>query len=165
MSNDILLKQGADIVVKASGGDVVFTPQNIGNNTGRMSASIDLGATFARRYHVLLESKLQVAPTAGKVIEVYWASSPDNSKWPGKVTGSDGAYPGTIDANAKQLTWLGAIVCHNTTDAQIDTGGLSPLVRYGVIVWLNKTSQTLTDVAGDHIVTLTPVVDEIQDAP
>lgn len=162
MATDILLAQGTIIEIEESGGDVVFTPKNIADNGGRMSASIDLGAAFARRYHVLLESKLQVAPAAGKAIEVYWASSPDNSKWPGKVTGSDAAYPATIDDNKKQLTWLGALVCHNTTDAQVDTGLLMPLTRYGVIVWVNKTGQTLTNTAADHIVTLTPVKDQIQ---
>lgn len=162
MATDILLAQGTSIEVEESGGDVVFTPKNIGDNAARMSASIDLGAAFARRYHVLLESKLQVAPVAGKVIEVFWASSPDNSKWPGKVTGSDGAYPATIDENKVQLTWLGTLKCHNTTDAQVDTCQLAPLSRYGVIVWVNKTGQTLTNTAGDHIVTLTPTKDQIQ---
>lgn len=164
MPNEILDKQGTAIVIRESGGTVVFTPKNIANNVGRMSASIDLGATFAGRYAVELQSKLQVAPTAGLGIEAYWATSKDNSIWPGKVTGSDGAYPATVDDNKKQLTLLGSLICHNTTDAQIKTLGLRPLGRYGVIVWINKTGQTLTNVAADHIVTLTPIIDEIQDA-
>lgn len=162
MPTEKLLKQGTAIVLRASGGNVVFTPQNNANNVARMSASIDLGARFADRYNVELQSKLQSAPTAGLGIEVYWATSKDNSVWPGKVTGTDGAYPATIDDNKKQLTLLGNLTCHNTTDAQIDTVALAPLGQYGVIVWVNKTGQTLTDVAADHIVTLTPIIDELQ---
>lgn len=162
MATDILLEQGSSISVQESGGDVSFLPKNMADNAARMSASIDLGAKFARRYHVLLESKLQSAPTAGKVIEVFWAGSPDDTKWPGKVTGSEGIYPAVVDNNKKQLTPLGTITCHNTTDAQVDSCALSPLSRYGVIVWVNKTAQTLTNTAADHIVTLTPIIDELQ---
>lgn len=162
MANEVLNKQGTAIVVKESGGNVVFTPKNIANNTGRMSASIDLGATFAGRYAVECQSKLASAPTAGLTIEVYWATSKDDSVWPGKVTGTDAAYPATVDDNKKQLALLGSLTCHNTTDAQIKTLGLRPIGRYGVIVWINKTGQTLTNVAADHIVTLTPIIDEIQ---
>ncbi len=165
MPNQVLAEQGTAIVIKASGGTVVFTPQNIANNAARMSASIDLGALFAPVYAVEIQSKLQSAPDAGLTIEVYWATSKDNSVWPGKVTGSDGAYPATIDDNKKQLQALLPLVCHNTTGAQIQVRGLRPLGRYGVIVWVNKTGQTLTNVAADHIVTLTPIIDEIQDAP
>ena len=164
MPNEVLDKQGTLIVIKESAGDVVFTPKNIANNTGRMSASVDLGATFAGRYAVECQSKLQSAPDAGLGIEVYWATSKDDSVWPGKVTGSDGAYPSTVDDNKKQLTHLGKLTCHNTTDAQIKVLGLRPLGRYGVLVWVNKTAQTLTNTAADHIVTLIPVIPEIQDA-
>ena len=162
MANEVLNKQGTAIVIKESAGDVVFTPKNIANNTGRMSASIDLGAKFAGRYAVECQSKLQVAPDAGLGIEIYWATSKDDGVWPGKVTGSDGAYPSTVDDNKKQLTLLGSLTCHNTTDAQIKILGLRPISRYGVIVWVNKTAQTLTNTAADHIVTLTPIIDEIQ---
>ena len=164
MANKILNGQDTAIVIKESGGDVTFTPKNIANNTGWMSDSIDLGENFADRYAVELQSELQVAPDAGLGIEVYWATSKDDSVWPGKVTGSDAAYPATVDDNKKQLTLLGSLICHNTTDAQIKTLGLRPIGRYGVIVWVNKTEQTLTNVAADHIVTLTPIVPEIQDA-
>lgn len=163
MANDLLLEVGTPIVLRATGGgDVLFTPQNLADNAGRMSASVDLGAKFAKQYDVTLESKLQAAPTAGEVIEVYWGASPDNAKWRGKTTGSDATYPATVDHNKKQLELIGVITCHNTTDAQVDGCSLRPLTRYGVIVWVNKSGQTLTNTAGDHIVTLTPAIDEIQ---
>lgn len=164
MSNKVLNLQDTAITVKETSGDVVFTPKNIANNLAWMSASIDLGAKFADRYAVECQSKLVSAPDAGLGIEVFWATSKDDSVWPGKVTGSNGAYPATIDDNKKQLTLLGHLTCHNTTDAQIKTLGLRPIGRYGVIVWVNKTAQTLTNTAADHIVTLTPIVPEIQDA-
>ncbi len=162
MPNEVLDKQGTAIVIKESGGNVVFTPKGLTNNTARMSAFIDLGAKFAKQYAVELKSKLVGAPDAGLVIEVYWATSRNNVVWPGKTTGSDGAYPAVIDDNKKQLQALLPLVCHNTTDEQIQVRGLRPLGRYGVIVWVNKTAQTLTNVAADHIVTLTPIIDEIQ---
>lgn len=162
MANEVLDKQGTAIVIKESGGNITFTPKNIANNTGRMSAVIDLGATFAKKYAVEVISKLGSAPTAGLTIEVYWATSKDGTVWPGKVTGSDAAYPSTVDDNKKQLALLGTLTCHNTTDAQIQVLGLRPIGRYGVIVWVNETAQTLTNTAGDHIVTLTPIIDEIQ---
>lgn len=165
MANEVLDKQGTAIVIKETGGTVVFTPKGLTNNSGRMSASIDLGAKFAKLYQVEVISKLASAPDAGLTIEVYWATSKDGTVWPGKVTGSDAAYPSTVDDNVKQLLLLGPLPCHNTTDAQIKVLGLRPLGRYGVIVWVDKTAQTLTNVAADHIVTLTPIIDEIQDAP
>jgi hypothetical protein len=62
-----------------------------------------LGANFADEYLVYLQVETGTAPTAGNTVEVYLLSSWDNTNWPAKVTGSDGAYTlGTSDANLRQ---------------------------------------------------------------
>ena len=68
-----------------------------------MGASADLGATFDDEYVVEFRVETGTAPAAGVWAELYLAWSNDNSVWPGKVTGSNAAYPATIAANKLQL--------------------------------------------------------------
>lgn len=70
---------------------------------GRMGAAVDLGAEWDQEYAVLLWVETGTAPVAGRTVEAYLASSHDNTNWPGKVTGSDAAYPATVADNKAQL--------------------------------------------------------------
>jgi hypothetical protein len=87
----------------ASGVTATLSVDGLANGAARQGASVDLGANFADEYLVYLQVETGTAPTAGNTVEVYLLSSWDNTNWPAKVTGSDGAYTlGTSDANLRQ---------------------------------------------------------------
>jgi hypothetical protein len=87
----------------ASGVTATLSVDGLANAAARQGASVDLGANFADEYLVYLQIETGTAPTAGNTVEVYLLSSWDNTNWPAKVTGSDGAYTlGTSDANLRQ---------------------------------------------------------------
>ncbi|MEY3228012.1 MAG: hypothetical protein RLZZ536_2631 [Planctomycetota bacterium] len=87
----------------ASGVTATLSLDGLANGAARQGASVDLGANFADEYIVELRVETGTAPTAGNTVELYLLSSTDNTNWPAKVTGSDGAYTlGTNDANLRQ---------------------------------------------------------------
>lgn len=87
----------------ASGVTATLSLDALANGAARQGASVDLGANFADEYIVELRVETGTAPTAGNTVELYLLSSSDNTNWPAKVTGSDGAYTlGTSDANLRQ---------------------------------------------------------------
>ena len=100
------ITQGTAIVwgeAGASGVTATLSLDALANGAARQGASVDLGANFADEYIVELRVETGTAPTAGNTVELYLLSSTDNSNWPAKVTGSDGAYTlGTSDANLRQ---------------------------------------------------------------
>ena len=87
----------------ASGVTATLSLDALASGAARMGAAVDLGANFADEYIVELRVETGTAPTAGNTVELYLLSSSDNTNWPAKVTGSDGAYTlGTSDANLRQ---------------------------------------------------------------
>ena len=87
----------------ASGVTAVCSLDALANGAARQGASVDLGANFADEYLVYFSVETGTAPAAGTTAEAYLVSSYDNTLWPAKVTGSDGAYTlGTSDANLRQ---------------------------------------------------------------
>jgi len=100
------ITQGTAVVwgeAGASGVTATLSLDALANGAARQGASVDLGANFADEYIVELRVETGTAPTAGNTVELYLLSSTDNTNWPAKVTGSDGAYTlGTSDANLRQ---------------------------------------------------------------
>ena len=165
MSREILVKQGADIVWKAAGGDYAITLASIANGAGRCGAKADLGAAFAARYAMTVEINLDVAPTAGNVIEVYWAPSHDNPTFPGGATGTDTAYQAGFEHTwKKQLLLIGCVVVTSDEDdvVQTQTFVFASPARYGCPVIINKTGVAFEGDNDSHQITLTPLVDEVQ---
>ena len=165
MPNEVLVKQGTGKVWKNSGGDYAITLASLADGAGRCGAKADLGATFAARYAVTLEVNLDVAPTAGKTVELYWAASHDNGTFPGGATGTDAAYKaGEVDEWKTQLMLIGCLVVTNDAETVVQTQALvfSPPTRYGCPVVVNKAGQALEGNDDDHQITLTPLIDEVQ---
>lgn len=165
MPNEVLVKQGTSKIWKNSGGDYAITLASLADGAGRCGADGDLGATFAGRYAVALEVNMDVAPTAGKTIELYWAPSHDGSTFPGGATGTDAAYkPGEEDEWKKQLLLIGCLVVTNDAETVVQTQVfvLAPPARYGCPVVINKTGQALDESNASHRITLTPLIDEVQ---
>ncbi len=165
MANEVLLKQGASKTWKQSGGDYAITLASLADGAARCGEKADLGATFAARYAVTAELSLDVAPTAGNVIELYWAASHDNTTFPGGATGADAAYKaGEEDEWKQQLLLIGCLLVTNDAEAVVQTQVfvLSPPTRYGCPVVVNKTGQALDESSTSHQITITPLIDEVQ---
>jgi hypothetical protein len=165
MPNEVLVKQGTSKVWKKTGGDCAITLASLADGAGRCGVKGDLGATFAARHAVTLELNMDVAPTAGKTVELYWAPSHDNTTFPGGATGTDAAYKaGEEDEWKKQLLPIGCLVVTNDADAVVQTQVFvfSPPARYGCPVLINKAGQALEGDDDSHQITFTPLIDELQ---
>lgn len=100
------IEQGTAIVWGDSGGVGVtdtLTFNNLANATAQQGAGVNLGAYWDDEFLVYLIGETGTAPTAGLTLDLYLVCSRDGSKWPAKVTGSNGSYTlGTSDANLRQ---------------------------------------------------------------
>lgn len=155
----------------ASGVTNTMTFEALASAAGRMGAAVDLGAAWDQEFAVYFYVETGTAPAAGVVAELYFASSIDNTNWPGKVTGSDAAYPATVANNKLQLgppvTVLVATADANTTLRQQPVLWTPP-ARYVAPVVVNLLGQAFRDEAtatnNDTRVILVPLRSLIQEA-
>lgn len=160
MANEILQKQDTDIVWTSSGGDETLTLTSLADGNGRAGDEHDFGATHAARVRISLEVDFNVAPTAGETVDVYWSSSHDGTDYDGECTGSDADYNSEDDM--KRLHYVGSLVASNDTDPQRASWVFFLPARYGLPVVSNQSGQALTSTGTDQIITVTPLIDEIQ---
>ncbi len=148
------IEQGTAVIwgeAGATGGSLTVTKtltfEALANNSGRMGASADLGATFDEEYEVFLIVETGTAPTAGNYVELFMACSFDNVNWPGKVTGSDAAYPSSVDENKKQLELICVLSATNDTNTVLKQAPViwRPTSRYVAPVVVNKLGQAIRD--------------------
>ena len=165
MSTYFLRELGTSIVWgEASGSGVTNTLSldALANGSGRMGAAVDLGANWAEEYILEFRVETGTAPTAGTIAECYLAFSLDNSNWPGKVTGSDAAYPTTVADNKKQLgtPYVLIATADGTTILKQKQWIIRPVGRYVAPVVVNSLGQAFRDEAtasnNDSRVILTP---------
>ena len=159
MANEILQKQGTTITWTSAGGDEVLTLTSLATATGRQGDEHDFGATHAARARLQMELDFNVAPTAGLTVDVYWSSSADGTDYDGECTGADAAF---ALADLGRLHYVGSLVASNDTDPQIASWVFWLPARYGLPVVYNASGQALTNVGTAQIVTVTPLVDEVQ---
>ena len=182
MATEILTKIGAPIVwadttdYSSTGSGYTRTDQlalaTLATGAAREGTKGDVGATRAAKFAVHVGFELDVAPTAGNVIEVYWSSSASATAGTGNAggaAGADGAYKAGEEAEwVKQLTFLGALVC--TADAatvvqrQCINDAFVPPQRYGMPVVYNRSGQALEGDDVEMYVALVPIIDELQNA-
>lgn len=160
MANEILVKQSTDVVWTSAGGDETLTLTSLADGDGRQGDEHDFGATFAARIRISLEVDFNVAPTAGEVIDVYWSSSHDGTDYDGECGGADAAY--NVEADMNRLHYVGSLVASNDTDPQRASWVFFLPARYGLPVVSNQSGQALTATGTDQILTVTPLIDEIQ---
>ncbi len=160
MANEILQKQDTDITWLSAAGTELLTLTSLVDGAGRMGEEHDFGATFPIRVRLSLEVDFNAAPTAGLVMQVFWSSSHDGTDYDGECTGADAAYNSEDDA--KRLHPVGVLVASNDTDPQRTSWVFFLPARYGLPVVFNQSGQVLTAVGADQIVTVTPLIDEIQ---
>ena len=160
MANEVLVKQSADVVWTSAGGDEVLTLTSLADGNGRMGEEHDFGAVFAARIRIALELDFNAAPTTGEVVNVYWSTSHNGTDYDGECSGADAAYNDENDM--KRLHWAGSLVCTNDTDPQMQSWVFHMIARYGLPVVSNLSGQVLTNVGTDQILTVTPLIDEVQ---
>lgn len=160
MANEVKVKQGTSVVWKNSGGDHVLTLTSMATVTGRKGDVHDWGATFPALVRVQLQTQFGTGPTAGQLVELYWVSSVDNTTFDANTAGGDGAFTDT-DLN-KHLHPIGSLPADNATSVQVKSWLFKLPARYGYPVVYNATGQSLGSTAGNHILTMTPILDEIQ---
>ena len=177
MANEVLLKTGTPVVWANSGdyasGDYTRTHQinltSLATTKARQGAKADLGATRAQQYAVRAAFEIDVAPTAGLTVELYWSSSPSGTAATantGGASGADEAYKDGEEAEwVKQLMLLGAMTL--TADAATTVQKqhiciFTPPERYGMPVVVNKAGQAFEGDAVEMYIALIPIIDEIQ---
>lgn len=179
MANEILVKTGTPVCwadttdYSSTGSGITRTHQldltSLANNAAREGAKADLGATRSARYAVVVGFELNVAPTAGNVIEVWWSNSFSSTAGTGNTggaVGSDQAYKAAEeDEWKKQLMPIGDLIVTadaSTTVQRQCVGFFSPPDRYGMPIVINKSGQAFFSDAVEMYVALIPLIDEVQ---
>jgi hypothetical protein len=180
VANEVLVKDGTPVVwadttdYNSAGSGFTRTHQldltSIADGAAREGAKADLGATRAAAYSVHVGFEVDVAPTAGNPISVYWSSSYSSTAGTGNAggaAGADQAYKAGEEAEwAKQLILIGVLACTNdaatTVQRQCINNCFSPPERYGMPIVLNGSGQALEGDAVEMYVALVPIVDEVQ---
>lgn len=181
MPTEVLQKGGTPVVFadttdySATNSGYTRTAQidltSLANGAAQESDKVDLGATRAAEYDVIVNAEIDAAPTAGSTsVRVYWSGSPSATAGTGNdggAAGVDGAYKASeVEEWVKQLLPLGQLMM--TADAapvvQRGTiGRFSPPQRYGSVIVVNSSGQAFEGDAVEMCIALVPVVDEIQD--
>ena len=148
--------------------DMAFA--SVGDTAAVNSDKADLGAKWSREFSCMAAIEFAATPTAGDLVEFYWAPSPDSvaaNGNPGGVDGVDGAYTGyssNLADSVKQLQYIGSmrVTVQVTGTVQIAfVGSFRPLERYGCLVVKNESAASFhSDDVESHVV-LTPVTDDI----
>lgn len=151
--------------------NVQISLASLADAAGRQSAKVDLGAVRAPRYKVRMACEHAATPTAGNVVELYWAPSGSATAGngnPGAVSGSDAAYAGyssNLAASVRQLERIGTMVLTAQATATIqvaECGYFVPGERYGNLVVVNRGGSAFhSDDVEIHVV-FDPVFEEIQ---
>lgn len=151
---------------KSSGGSAVITLTSVANNAARQSDKLDLGAVRGVAYNVSADFEMAATPTAGAVIELWWAPSSSGTAGtdnPGGVSGADGSYAGyssNLAASVVQLQFIGNFICTAQATATVQkafVGVLCPTMRYGTLVVYNKSGAAFHSSATNIQIVLTPI--------
>jgi hypothetical protein len=185
MANEVLRKTGDQICFRdvtdfnpTAANDLTQSPTfvqldltSVADAAARQSAKFDLGARRAPAYSVMAAFEIAATPTAGDLIELYWAPSPDATAAngnPGGVSGSDAAYAGysaNLAASVKQLDFIGSFICTAQATGTVQVakvGVFSPSERYGSLIVKNESGAALHSDAVEMHVVFDPIIDEVQ---
>lgn len=145
---------------------------SLADGAARQGAKADLGANRAPAYAVKVCIEMDVAPTAGRCVEVYWSSSYSATAATGNdggssVTGADAAWvPGggaeaDIDEFKRQLILIGIVVltadAASTYQVALINSAFCPPTRYGQVIVKNDGGQAFEGDAVEMFVALIPI--------
>jgi hypothetical protein len=168
MPNLIYTNPEAAIVFTEVSGDVVFTPKNLGNLAGRVSAQLDRGAgAKAMRYRWEAKFSVQssITPGAAGVQVELWIATAHSAA--ASVDSGLGQADAALTARNQLLMAMpvGVVVPHGTAAGVgpfNGSGYVDLYARYISVAYWNATGVSLTNVNGDNVVRLIPIPDEIQ---
>jgi hypothetical protein len=153
---------GSVVTLRGSTGTITMTPQNEGTGKGRISSQWNRGAgSQPARYKWRMRTRWAATPASGDTLRIYLVSS-------------DGTNPdGTLAAADVELTsetpllnncqFLGAVVSAGVDQVEVSSGVCLIHDRYvQVAVWNGSATKALTNTESDHVLTLTPIPDDIQ---
>ena len=126
---------------------------------GKSATLVDATYGFPEVLEVIVETKLQSAPTAGLTCNVFIGFSKNptaGSENVGGLTGADAAV-GNAD-QLPQLTFVKSLTLSNAlgTGVQRTRGTIVPKAEYIIPVFQNSSGQTTTNVDGETILTIRP---------
>lgn len=151
--------------------DVQLDLTSLADGSARQSAKWDFGSKWCQQYLVRAAFELAATPTAGDLIELYFAwsqSSTAGTANPGSLSGSDAAYTGystNLAAAVKHLVGPYPFICtaDATTTVQVGiVGTIYPKGRYGLCVVKNESNAAFHSDAVEHHIVIDPVIPELQ---
>lgn len=141
-------RKGADLAIE-------MVMLNWLNGAYIQSAKVDLGVNFAERYTLILIPEMQVAVADdGSVITAWWCESSSATAATGNLagcSGAAGAYTGYSADAATAIRQNRPVGSMTMTDDAVDSvqagwaGDVFPGNRYGSLVLLNSTGETICD--------------------
>lgn len=146
----------------ATATDVQLDLTSLADTAGRESAKVDLGASRALAYSVMASLEFAATPTAGEVVEFYWAPSPISTAANGNIQNIDGvdaAAPsgiGTLAELVDLCDFIGNFKVSDDATASVQTGKIGVLVpseRYGILIVKNESGAAFhSDAVESHVV-------------
>lgn len=163
MANKVYSAPESAITFKSSGGSAVITCTSLANNAGRVSAQYDRSTgSRATRFFVEFEFKCVATPTLGNLVTLYFAQAQaDNTHPDGDVGVSDAALS-ALDKRRNLTVGVAAQIDVASTALQKASGFVELHGRYITAVVVNEAGSAFSATAGDTIITLTPMPDEVQ---
>ncbi len=187
MTNEVLVKQGLQLLFADHSGDFGAAPTTAANNIisgtptdvqfdldgvaaaggARAADKVDLTTPRAPRWEVKACLEFETAPADGGTVDFYWGPSPSLTAGtgnPGSLTGADAAYTET-DGKLGQLQYIGSMTLENDVINIGVVGVFSPNDRFGTLVMENNGSTALRSTAtamDETHITMTEIIDEIQ---
>lgn len=175
MTTAVYLERGTPIVwadatdYSSTGSGYTRTAQidltSIANGAARQGDKVDFTATPAHWYEVHVGMELDVAPTAGNEIDIYFSASASGTAGTGNeggASGADGAYQAGSEAEwVRQLTYVGSIALTNDAATTVQRKCVNPAFvppqRYGSVIVYNRSGQALEGDAVEMYVAFVPV--------
>lgn len=165
---------GTVLTIRNSGGSAAITLASLANGNGtstgaRQSATLDLGAKWARRWRLDTDFELAATPTAGNAINLFGSWSNSTGAGEANTSGSDAAYTGysnNIDAATRQLEFLGAHICTAQATSTVQrsfVGIIFPKGRYLNLVVDNRSGAAFHSTDTNQVITLTPLEESVED--
>lgn len=157
------LSPGTALVWKNTGGDYAMNMKALANagirEGGKSATLIDGTKGFPEILEVIVETKVQSAPTAGNACNVCLGFSKNataGNENPGGLTGAD-ASVGNAD-QLPQLTFVGSLIMSNAlgTGVQRKRFAIVPRAEYVIPVFQNSSGQTTSNVDGETCITIRP---------
>jgi hypothetical protein len=160
------LTPGTAITWTNTGGTKALNAKALTNTSirqGDKSASlIDGTKGMPEVLRIVVETKVQSAPTAGTTLDLhvgFSASLTAGTGNPGGLTGADGTGPNVDVLTAGQVAFVGSVVMSNNLGTGVQRGPvfeIVPRAEYMIPVLYNQTGQTTSNVDGETVITVTP---------